>query len=98
MRGSKRTRKSLCTSRCAAAAWKIALSRQDPFKRVDVLRSSCRIRIEVGGVVLAETTRAMLLYETGLPRRTYIPPLDVKMELLKPSSLRTQVGRVPSLA
>ncbi|KIJ66958.1 hypothetical protein HYDPIDRAFT_108924 [Hydnomerulius pinastri MD-312] len=58
---------------------------KDPYKRVDVLRSSRHVRIEVNGVEVANTHRPFLLYETGLRRRTYIPLTDVRLDLLKPS-------------
>ena len=61
---------------------------RDPFHRVDVRRTSRPVRIEVGGEVVAETTRARLLFETGLPTRFYIPPEDIRLEL-HPSSRRT---------
>jgi uncharacterized protein (DUF427 family) len=58
---------------------------RDPYTRVDILRSSRTVRIEVAGVVVAETTHPTFLFETGLPRRTYIPKLDVRMDLLDPT-------------
>src|SRR5712664_1625663 len=58
---------------------------RDPYHRVDVLNSSRHIKVVVNGVVLADTYRARLLFETGLPVRYYIPKLDVTMELLEPS-------------
>jgi uncharacterized protein (DUF427 family) len=58
---------------------------RDPYHRVDVLNSSRHVKVSVGGVVLADTRRPRLLFETGLPVRYYIPKLDVRMELLEPS-------------
>jgi len=58
---------------------------RDPYKRVDVVNSSRPIRVMVGGETIAETTRARFLYETRLPTRYYIPPEDVRMDLLVPS-------------
>lgn len=63
---------------------------KDPYKRVDVLQSSGHIRVEVAGVEVANTTKPRLLYETGLPVRTYIPKTDCRMDLLEPSNLTTQ--------
>ena len=60
----------------------------DPFHRVDVRRSSRPVRIEVDGDVVAETTRARLLFETSLPTRFYLPPADVLVDL-QPSARRT---------
>ena len=62
----------------------------DPFKRIDVLPSSRHVRVEVGGVTVAESTRAMMLIETGLPVRWYLPPDDVRSDVLTPSETRTQ--------
>jgi len=39
----------------------------DPFGRIDVLRSSRHVRIELDGRLLAESSRPMLLFETLLP-------------------------------
>ena len=63
---------------------------RDPYHRVDVLHSSRHVRIQVGGETIAETTRARLLFETGLPTRYYIPKLDVRMERLRPSAKHTR--------
>jgi uncharacterized protein (DUF427 family) len=61
---------------------------RDPFSRVDVRRSARAIRIELDGEVLAETTRARLLYETHVPTRFYLPREDVRVAL-EPSDLHT---------
>jgi uncharacterized protein (DUF427 family) len=62
---------------------------RDPYKRVDVLRSSRQVRVELDGVVLAESTRPTLLFETSLPTRYYLPLADVRQELLVPSDHRS---------
>lgn len=62
---------------------------RDPFHRIDILRSSRRIRIVHDGQVLAESSRPFLLFETGLPVRFYLPPEDVRDELLQPSPTRS---------
>ncbi|KAJ5621056.1 hypothetical protein N7510_005040 [Penicillium lagena] len=56
---------------------------KDPYKRIHILQSSKHIRVEIDGVEVANTTRPKLLYETGLPVRTYIPHTDVRLDLLK---------------
>ena len=53
----------------------------DPFGRIDVLRSSRRIRVESDGRLLAESSRPMLLFETLLPVRYYLPRQDVVVRL-----------------
>jgi uncharacterized protein (DUF427 family) len=55
---------------------------RSPYTRVDILPSSRHVRVERDGVVLAESTHAHLLLETGLPPRWYLPKVDVRMELL----------------
>jgi uncharacterized protein (DUF427 family) len=63
---------------------------RDPYHRVDVLNSSRHVKIVVGDEVVAESTRPRLLFETGLPTRYYIPKIDVRLDLLKPSSTTTR--------
>lgn len=55
---------------------------RDPGVRVDILPSSRHVRIEVGGVTVADSVRPHLLFETGLPTRYYLPRVDVRMDLL----------------
>ncbi|KAI0260748.1 DUF427-domain-containing protein [Gloeopeniophorella convolvens] len=60
---------------------------KDPYKRVDVLQSARHVRVEVDGVEVANTLKPRLLFETGLPVRTYIPKTDARLDLLIPSDL-----------
>ena len=62
---------------------------RDPYHRVDVRRSSRPVRVLLGGTVLAETRRPLLLSETGLPNRFYIPVEDVRQDLLEESDRHT---------
>ena len=48
-----------------------------------------RVRVLVGGVIVAETTRALTLKEASLPAVQYIPREDVAMDLLDRSSRTT---------
>ena len=57
----------------------------DPFKRLDVLPSDRHVVVSVGGQVLADTRRAVAIYETHLPVRWYVPPEDVRADLLTDS-------------
>ena len=63
---------------------------RDPYHRVDVLESSHHVKVIVNGEVVAETERPKLLFETGLPPRYYIPPEDVREEVLVPSGRHTR--------
>ena len=62
---------------------------RDPYSRIDVRKTSRRVRVMVGGELVADSTRAKVLYEAGLRPRWYIPQEDVRMELLEPSDSRT---------
>jgi uncharacterized protein (DUF427 family) len=53
----------------------------DPFKRIDILASSRHVRIEADGQLLAESSGPLLLFETALPTRFYLPPEDVAVDL-----------------
>lgn len=44
-----------------------------------------RVRVEVDGVVIAETRRAVVVRQTGIPPVYYIPPEDIRTEHLVPS-------------
>ena len=62
---------------------------QDPFKYIKTLPSDRHVVVSLDGQVLADTRRAVLLLETSLPPRWYIPAEDVRVELLEPSSTHT---------
>jgi uncharacterized protein (DUF427 family) len=62
---------------------------RDPYTRVDILPSSRRVRVEIDGVTVADSTNASFLYETNLPTRYYLPKTDVRMDLLTPTDLAT---------
>jgi uncharacterized protein (DUF427 family) len=62
---------------------------RDPYHRIDVLQSSRRIEVIVDGEIVADTKNAMILFETSLPPRYYIPKQDVRFELLQRSRMPT---------
>jgi uncharacterized protein (DUF427 family) len=62
---------------------------RDPFHRVDIRHGSRHVRVERDGEVLAESSRPVLVFETSLPMRSYLPPGDVRLDLLAPSPTRT---------
>jgi uncharacterized protein (DUF427 family) len=62
---------------------------RDPFHRIDIVHSSRAVRVELDGRVLAESSRPILLFEPPLPVRYYLPPEDVRTDLLQPSDTRT---------
>ena len=63
---------------------------RSPYARVDALRSQRHVRVELDGVVLAESSSPVLVFETGLPTRYYLPRTDVRFDHLAPSDTRTE--------
>jgi uncharacterized protein (DUF427 family) len=63
---------------------------RDPYSRIEVLKSTRHVRVSLHGELLAETRRAKVLYETALPPRFYIPPEDLRGELLIASPSRSR--------
>ncbi len=62
---------------------------RDPQVRIDILASSRPVRVMLGGEVVAESTRARFLFETGMPTRYYLPKDDVRSDLLVFSEHKT---------
>jgi uncharacterized protein (DUF427 family) len=62
---------------------------RDPYHRVDILETSRPVRVSVNGETVAQSTRAKVLYETGLPARWYFPLEDVRGDLLEDSETQT---------
>ncbi len=60
----------------------IGVHPRDPYHRIDVLTTGRRIRISLGGELLAETDRALALFESNLPPRWYLPLSDVRAALI----------------
>jgi len=61
---------------------------RDPFSRIDMRRSSRHVQIEADGTVLADSHRPLIVFETGLPVRYYLPREDVRTTL-HPTPTRT---------
>ena len=58
---------------------------RDPYSRVDILPSSRHVEVVVNDVKVADSHQPRLLFETGLPTRYYLPQVDVRLDLLRPS-------------
>jgi uncharacterized protein (DUF427 family) len=67
----------------------IGVHPRDPYHRVDVVATDRHIRISLNGKVLAQTSRAMALFESNLPPRWYLPLDDIRVEL-EPSDTITR--------
>jgi uncharacterized protein (DUF427 family) len=63
---------------------------RDPYKLIDTRQSSRHVRVMLGETAIADTRRPLLLFETGLPTRYYIPQEDVRMDLLESSDRVTE--------
>jgi uncharacterized protein (DUF427 family) len=62
---------------------------RSPYVRVDALRSTRGVRVELDGVVLAETTAPVMVFETGLPTRYYMDRCAVDFSHLRLSDTVT---------
>jgi uncharacterized protein (DUF427 family) len=62
---------------------------RDPHTRIDILQSSRNIRVEVDGIVVAESDQPRFLFESGLPTRYYLPKTDVNFAYLTPTDTST---------
>ncbi|MER5301907.1 DUF427 domain-containing protein [Streptomyces lasiicapitis] len=57
--------------------------------RITVEQGTQHVRVTQGGQVVAESRRPLVLRETGYPARYYLPPEDVRTDLLTPSETHT---------
>jgi uncharacterized protein (DUF427 family) len=62
---------------------------RSPYARVDAIRSSRHIRVEIDGVVLAASGSPVLVFETGLPTRHYIQRTDIDFSRLEHTGTST---------
>jgi uncharacterized protein (DUF427 family) len=56
---------------------------------ISIVQIDAHVEVRLGGQLLAASDRAMKLDETGLPARYYLPPEDVRMDLLRPTTFHT---------
>jgi uncharacterized protein (DUF427 family) len=61
----------------------------DPYHRIEILPSTRHVVVQVNGTAAADSTRPQILFETALPPRYYLPPDDVRMDLLEAAAIRT---------
>jgi uncharacterized protein (DUF427 family) len=62
---------------------------RSPYTRVDALRSDRTVRVELGGVVLADSPSPVMVFETGLPTRYYLSQNHVNFGHLIPTGTVT---------
>jgi uncharacterized protein (DUF427 family) len=53
---------------------------RNPYSRVDAIRSTRAVRVELEGTVLAESAAPVMVFETGLPTRYYLNRTEVDLE------------------
>ncbi|MDQ2727031.1 MAG: DUF427 domain-containing protein [Actinomycetota bacterium] len=63
---------------------------RSPYVRVDAVRSTRTVRVEVDGVCLAESSSPVMVFETGLPTRFYLNRTEVDFSHLVPSETVTE--------
>lgn len=62
---------------------------RDPYHRVDVCRTARRIEVYLRGQLIARSSAAVVLSETGLSNRYYLPPDQVRGDVLHSSPTET---------
>ena len=63
---------------------------RNPYVRVDALRSTRAVRVELEGVVLAASSSPVMVFETGLPTRYYLNRTEIDFAHLVPSDTVTE--------
>jgi uncharacterized protein (DUF427 family) len=56
---------------------------------ITITPSDARVEVRLEGELLAATSHPVLLDETGLPTRYYLPPHDVQLGRMRPTSFHT---------
>lgn len=56
---------------------------------IDITPSDAHVEVHLGDLLIASTDDAVLLDETGLPTRYYLPRVDVRMDLLQATTFHT---------
>lgn len=62
---------------------------RDPYHRIDTLRSSRHVHVEIAGETVADSRRPVMLLETGLRPRYYLPRFDTAWASLRESDKRS---------
>ncbi|WP_083205571.1 DUF427 domain-containing protein [Bacillus sp. FJAT-27264] len=62
---------------------------RDPYSRLDAIPSSRHIKVIVGGKVVADSQDPVILFETGLTPRFYLPKEDINFDYLVPTDTVT---------
>lgn len=68
----------------------IGVHPRDPYHRIEAVHSSRHVRVRIGDTVVAETRDPVMMFETSLPPRYYIPRTDIRQDLLVSSTTTTR--------
>lgn len=63
---------------------------RNPYTRVDALRSTRIVRVELDGVLLAKSLSPVMVFETGLPTRYYFNRTEVHFDHLEATDTVTE--------
>lgn len=63
---------------------------RDPYTRVDAIPSTRHIQIIIDGIIVADSKQPVIVYETGLTPRYYLPKEDIRFDLLTPTETSTR--------
>lgn len=63
---------------------------RNPYVRVDALRSTRTVEVQLEGVTLARAASTVIVFETGLPTRYYLDRTTVDFSRLVPSDTLTR--------
>jgi uncharacterized protein (DUF427 family) len=63
---------------------------RNPYVRVDALRSTRTVRVELEGFVLGESSAPIMVFETGLPTRYYLNRTEINFQHLVPTETVTE--------
>ncbi len=62
---------------------------RDPYHRVDVRPSSAAVTVKIGGQLVAQSAHPLVVSETGIPNRFYIPREDIVATVQGPTETST---------
>ena len=68
---------------------RVLMHPRNPYHRVDCVRTTRKLRVEVGGTVIVDTNDTVGLYETALEPRLYVSRERVMGEVLVPNPTTT---------
>jgi uncharacterized protein (DUF427 family) len=63
---------------------------RNPYVRVDALRSTRNVRVELDGALLGQSSSPVMVFETGLPTRYYLNRWEINFDHLTPSDTVTE--------